>query len=46
MAKFKPARAKNKNAPRPPGGLPCAILLIGGIVLLMLFLYFILASSK
>jgi hypothetical protein len=46
MAKFKPARGKAKGAPRPQGGLPCAILLIAGIVLLMLFLYWILASSK
>jgi hypothetical protein len=46
MAKFKPARAKAKGTPAPPGGLPCVILLIAGIVLVMLFLYWILASSK
>jgi len=46
MAKFKPARAKSKRAAPPPGGLPCAILLIAGIVLVMLFLYWILASTK
>jgi len=46
MAKFKPARAKTKGAPPPQGGLPCAILVIGGLVLVMLFIYWILASSK
>jgi hypothetical protein len=46
MAKFKPKRAKSKGAPRPQGGLPCAILIIAGVVLLMLFLYWILASTK
>ncbi|HKE22472.1 MAG TPA: hypothetical protein VKB88_08785 [Bryobacteraceae bacterium] len=46
MAKFKPARAKTKGTPAPQGGLPCAILMIVGIILVMLFLYWILASSK
>jgi hypothetical protein len=46
MAKFKPARAKSKSTPRPQGGLPCVILLIAGIVLVMVFLYWIMASSK
>ena len=46
MAKFKPVRAKKKDAPRVQGGLPCVILLISGIILVMLFLYWILASAK
>jgi hypothetical protein len=46
MAKFKPVRAKKKSTPRPQGALPCAILLIGGLILLMLFVYWIMASAK
>jgi hypothetical protein len=46
MAKFKPVRAKNKRTTRPQGALPCAILLIAGLVLLMLFVYWIMASAK
>jgi hypothetical protein len=47
MAKFKPARGKKRSStPAPQGGLPCVILLIGGIVLVMLFLYWILSSTR
>jgi hypothetical protein len=45
MAKFKPVKAKNKSTPRVQGGLPCVILLISGIILVMLFMYWILSSS-
>jgi hypothetical protein len=45
MAKFKPARGKRKTSTRPQGAVPCVILLISGIVLVMLFMYFVLKSS-
>lgn len=45
MAKFKPANRKNKSAAAPKGGLPCVILVIGGMVLVMIFLYFVMTGS-
>ncbi|HTS26142.1 MAG TPA: hypothetical protein VMH81_09715 [Bryobacteraceae bacterium] len=45
MGKFKPVRAKRKSAPVPPGGLPCVILVIVGMLLVMLFLYFVMRSN-
>ena len=45
MAKFKPAKGKPRGARIPQGGLPCLILLISGIVLLMLFMYFVMRGS-
>ena len=41
MAKFKPVRPRKKAAAPPPGAVPCVILIIAGIVLVMLFLYFV-----
>ncbi|HWC95351.1 MAG TPA: hypothetical protein VG456_01345 [Candidatus Sulfopaludibacter sp.] len=46
MAKFKPAKGKSKNAAAPQGGLPCVILVIVGMILVMLFLYFVMAGSS
>ena len=46
MAKFKPVRAKRKGKAMPQGGLPCVILLISGIVLLMLFLYYVMGHAN
>ena len=46
MAKFKPARGKAKASKAPPGGLPCVILLISGIIFVMLFLYFVLRNAN
>lgn len=40
MAKFKPVRPKKKAAAPPPGAVPCVVLIILGMVLVMLFLYF------
>lgn len=40
MAKFKPAKAKKSRA-AAQGGLPCVILMIGGFVLILLFIYFV-----
>jgi len=40
MAKFKPAKGKRQKMTVPQGGLPCVILLIAGMLLVMLFLYY------
>ena len=45
MAKFKPPRGKRVNKAVPQGALPCVVIIIGGIVLLMLFLYLVLKNS-
>jgi hypothetical protein len=46
MAKFKPVRGKkSKVTGPPPGGLACVILVIAGMLLVMLFLYFAMRSS-
>ena len=46
MGKYKPVRAKAKSTPVPQGGLPCVILVIVGMLLVMLFLYFVMKSSS
>jgi len=46
MAKYKPVKGKSKNAAAPQGGLPCVILLILGMILVMLFLYWVMAGSS
>ncbi len=46
MAKFKPAKGKAKTSAAPQGGLPCVILVIIGMVLVMLFLYFVMTGSS
>jgi len=45
MAKFKPAKGKRKGPAIPPGGLSCVILIIVGILLVMLFMYFVMRNS-
>jgi hypothetical protein len=44
MAKFKPVRRKSKTA-TPAAGLPCVILLLGGLALVMVFLYYVMKYS-
>lgn len=46
MAKIKPIRPKSKSSPAPRGGLPCIILLFSGLVLLLLFMYFVLKNAS
>ena len=42
MAKFKPAQGrKAKRAGPPAGAVSCVVLVIGGMLLVMLFLYFV-----
>jgi hypothetical protein len=45
MAKFKPPRGKRTRKGVPQGALPCVVIIIGGIALLMLFLYLVLKNS-
>jgi hypothetical protein len=45
MAKFKPARGKKAKAGPPQGAVSCVVLVIGGMLLVMLFLYFVMRSS-
>jgi hypothetical protein len=45
MAKFKPVRAKAKRSRTPQGGIPCVIMVIAGMLLVMLFLYFVMRTS-
>jgi len=45
MAKFKPPKGRRTSKVIPQGALPCVVFIIGGIVLIMLFLYFVLRSS-
>jgi hypothetical protein len=45
MAKFKPARRKSRSA-APRSGVPCVILVISGMVLVMLFLYYVMKHAS
>jgi len=45
MAKFKPPRVKRASKVVPQGALPCVVFIVGGIVLLMLFLSWVLKNS-
>jgi hypothetical protein len=46
MAKFRPARSKKKGPPAPQGGLACVILVIGGMLLVMIFLYLVMSANR
>jgi len=46
MAKFKPARGKRKSTAPPPGALSCVILVLVGMLLVMLFLYFVMRNAN
>ena len=46
MAKFKPVKAKAKGSPSPQGGVGCVVLLVAGIVLLLLFMYFVMKNAN
>jgi hypothetical protein len=46
MPKFKPARGKKSKPTGPPqGAVSCVVVVIAGILLVMLFMYFVLRSS-
>ena len=46
MAKFKPAKGKRKGTPVPQGGVPCVILLTAGMLLVMLFLFYVMTHAN
>jgi hypothetical protein len=47
MGKFKPARGgKKKGSTPPPGGVACVVVLLAGMVLVMLFMYWVLKSAN
>jgi len=46
MAKFKPAKKKQKSTPVPPGGVGCVVLVISGIALVILFMYYVLSHAN
>jgi hypothetical protein len=46
MAKYKPAGGKKREAPAPTRGLiPCAFIIVAGMALIGLLLYYSLKSS-
>jgi hypothetical protein len=47
MAKFKAARGKAKSTrARPPGAVPCVVIIFVGMALVMLFLYYVLKNAN
>jgi hypothetical protein len=46
MAKFKPARGKPKRTAPPPGAVSCVILILAGMLLVMLFMYFVMRNAN
>ena len=45
MPKFKLARGKKSKSGPPQGALSCVVLVIAGMLLVMLFMYFVMRSS-
>jgi hypothetical protein len=47
MGKFKPAKGKKGRASaRPAAALPCVVLVLAGMVMVMLFLYFVMRNAN
>jgi hypothetical protein len=46
MAKFKLAKGKGRATARPAAALPCVVLILAGMVLLGLFLYYVLKNAN
>ena len=46
MAKIKPARPKKKQQTVPQGGVGCIVLVVSGIALVLLFLYFVMKYAN
>ena len=44
MAKFKPAKGKARATPKPPAALPCVVLILAGMLLLLIFMYWALKN--
>jgi hypothetical protein len=45
MAKFKPARGRKTQAGPPQGAVTCVVLVIAGMLLVMLFMYFVMKNN-
>ena len=46
MGKFRPSKGKKTKTAAPQAGLPCVILMILGMLLVMLFLYFVMRNAN
>jgi hypothetical protein len=47
MAKFRPAKGKKTRAAGPPqGAVSCVVLVVAGMLLLMLFMYFVMKNAN
>jgi len=47
MAKFKPAKGRKPRSVGPPqGAVSCVVLVIAGMLLVMLFLYFVMKNAN
>jgi hypothetical protein len=46
MAKFRPAKGKARKTRAPQGGVPCVILVISGMLLVGLFLYYVMTHAN
>jgi hypothetical protein len=45
MAKFRLAGRKPKASAKPAAAVPCVVLILAGLALVMLFLWFVLKNS-
>ena len=46
MGKFKPARTKKNRIGPPQGAVSCIVLIVSGMLLVMLFLYFVMSNAN
>jgi hypothetical protein len=47
MAKFKPVRGRKHKATGPPqGAVSCVVLVVAGMLLVMLFMYFVMRNAN
>ena len=46
MAKFRPAGSKKAKPAPVQGGLPCLIIIISGMIIVALVLYFVLKNAN
>lgn len=46
MAKFKPAKGKKARSGPPQGAVSCIVLIISGMLLVMLFMYFVMSNAN
>jgi hypothetical protein len=46
MAKFKPSRGKRPKTGPPQGAVSCVILVVAGMLLVMVFMYFVMKNAN